>query len=90
MLLCNRKSQYEKRDYEILDASHGFASIALRNPATTEDPGAFDVPQHEIINVRRVIYVDGLPVEVEPIKNIYTFSAEAEDAFCLAHPGAMM
>lgn len=49
----NRNSSFEKTEYRVIDASHGFASIEKRNPAWTEDPSAFDVPVMDIAVIWR-------------------------------------
>ena len=57
-IICNLKSQRTLRDYTVIDASFGYASVELRNPSASENPAAFEVEASEITNVR-VIGEDG-------------------------------
>ena len=63
----NRNSSYEKTEYRVLDASHGFASIEKRNPAWLDDASAFDVPVGEIAVIILVDDETGARTEFEPI-----------------------
>jgi len=62
-IICNLKSQYTARDYTVVSASQGWASVELRNPSASENPAAFEVEVGEVINVR-LLCEDGQIVEM--------------------------
>lgn len=51
-IICNLRSQSLQREYTVIDASLGYASVELRNPSASENPAAFEVEAGEITNVR--------------------------------------
>jgi hypothetical protein len=82
MLICTLSTQFTAREYFIIDASHGFASVELRSPSTRENPAAFDVPVEDIASITQLDDDGRVVGEYDPSlpKNIRVFDAEYEDS----------
>ncbi len=87
-IICNLKSQRTLRDYNVIDASFGYASVELRNPSASENTAAFEVEVSEIINVR-LLCEDGSTIEMPDHLRVERRPAsEYEPEF--SYPGVLM
>ena len=87
-IICNLKSQYTARDYTVVSASHGWASVELRNPSAAEDCAAFEVEVSEVINVR-TLCEDGSTIEMPDHLRVERRPASEYEAE-FYYPGALM
>ena len=53
-IICNLRSQSLQRQYIIVDAFNGYASVALIAPSASENSDAFEVEVSEVCNLRVV------------------------------------
>ena len=87
-IICNLKSQHTLRDYTVIEAGLGYASVELRNPSASENPVAFEVTVSEVVNVREIAgddvidYPDHLRVDRK------AFDADEQELVDNRYPGA--